>query len=401
MKKLLILAFAFAISLSAQVVSKTYKKTATGEGYGVTYEQAVDNALAEALLKLNGAYVKTKQNAQVSTVTNNNESEIYKHFNQQISKATNGRFSAFEVLEKQQTQDGFRVVVSIKKTSTIKEYKLNDANNDRRRIVVVPALDPNNYSLMGRDSEQVLRDLRFKIESNIHNTRKFNLLDRQSGEALAQEKEIIEADGAKDEALKLGKTLGTDYILLYSISDIDNVRGKESSLTGTKTKDKIKVYVNYQVIVFATRQIKFSDSIELSFSAKNDRDYNDVLNTIASAVVLNTQAAIYPPKIEKISKDNQVIFTQNLPLNAKLECYTRGEKIYDSYTKELNGYEESLSAVVMVVNTNPKTSYAKILEGSAKVGDVCRVKEFSPISDDANGKDVKDVIPVQGGGFIF
>ncbi|MBT0878042.1 hypothetical protein KJQ97_01210 [Campylobacter sp. 2018MI01] len=399
MKKILIVFLGlFLVSLNAKVVTTTSTKTATGEGYGITYEQAVDNALAEAVLKLNGAYVKTRQEAQISAIKSGDENEIYKHFNQQISKATNGRFSSFEVIENTKTEDGFRVVVSIQKTAVSKKYELAGMKNDRRKIIVAPALSPNNFSLLGRDSEQITRDLRFKIESNIHKTRKFDLLDRQEGEALAIERDIILNDANKDEALKLGQNLGTDYILLYTISDV-NTTNKNYSIIGSGSSSKVSVSINYQVITFATRQIRFADSINLDIKSK---DYDSILNDIASTIVLNTQAAIYPPKIEKIS-NNQAVFTQSLPINTQLECYKKGDKIYDSYTKELNGYEEIFSALVQVTNANVKTSYAKILEGNANKGDICRFKNISnnSTSNDANGKDVKDITPVQGGGFIF
>ncbi|MBZ7993349.1 hypothetical protein AVBRAN9333_06505 [Campylobacter sp. RM9333] len=399
MKKILIVFLGlFLVSLNAKVVTTTSTKTATGEGYGITYEQAVDNALAEAVLKLNGAYVKTRQEAQISAIKSGDENEIYKHFNQQISKATNGRFSSFEVIENTKTEDGFRVVVSIQKTAVSKKYELAGMKNDRRKIIVAPALSPNNFSLLGRDSEQITRDLRFKIESNIHKTRKFDLLDRQEGEALAVERDIILNDANKDEALKLGQNLGTDYILLYTISDV-NTTNKNYSIIGSGSSSKVSVSINYQVITFATRQIRFADSINLDIKSK---DYDSILNNIASTIVLNTQAAIYPPKIEKIS-NNQAVFTQSLPINTQLECYKKGDKIYDSYTKELNGYEEIFSALVQVTNANAKTSYAKILEGNANKGDICRFKNIgnNSTSNDANGKDVKDITPVQGGGFIF
>lgn len=399
MKKILIVFLGlFLVSLNAKVVTTTSTKTATGEGYGITYEQAVDNALAEAVLKLNGAYVKTRQEAQISAIKSGDENEIYKHFNQQISKATNGRFSSFEVIENTKTEDGFKVVVSIQKTAVSKKYELAGMKNDRRKIIVAPALSPNNFSLLGRDSEQILRDLRFKIESNIHKTRKFDLLDRQAGEALAVERDIILNDANKDEALKLGQNLGTDYILLYTISDVNTIN-KNYSIIGSGSSSKVSVSINYQVITFATRQIRFADSINLDIKSK---DYDSILNNIASTIVLNTQAAIYPPKIEKIS-NNQAVFTQSLPINTQLECYKKGDKIYDSYTKELNGYEEIFSALVQVTNANAKTSYAKILEGNANKGDICRFKNIgnNSTSNDANGKDIKDITPVQGGGFIF
>lgn len=400
MKKILIIFLGlFLVSLNAKVVTTTSTKTATGEGYGITYSEAVDNALAQAVTKLNGAYIKASNSfSQTQLESSADGTNINALFNQKISKATNGRFSSFEVIENTKTEDGFRVVVSIQKTAVSKKYELAGMKNDRRKIIVAPALSPNNFSLLGRDSEQILRDLRFKIESNIHKTRKFDLLDRQAGEALAVERDIILNDANKDEALKLGQNLGTDYILLYTISDV-NTTNKNYSIIGSGSSSKVSVSINYQVITFATRQIRFADSISLDIKSK---DYDSILNDIASTIVLNTQAAIYPPKIEKIS-NNQAVFTQSLPINTQLECYKKGDKIYDSYTKELNGYEEIFSALVQVTNANAKTSYAKILEGNANKGDICRFKNIgnNSTSNDANGKDVKDITPVQGGGFIF
>lgn len=400
MKKILIIFLGlFLVSLNAKVVTTTSTKTATGEGYGITYSEAVDNALAQAVTKLNGAYIKASNSfSQTQLESSADGTNINALFNQKISKATNGRFSSFEVIENTKTEDGFRVVVSIQKTAVSKKYELAGMKNDRRKIIVAPALSPNNFSLLGRDSEQILRDLRFKIESNIHKTRKFDLLDRQAGEALAVERDIILNDANKDEALKLGQNLGTDYILLYTISDVNTIN-KNYSIIGSGSSSKVSVSINYQVITFATRQIRFADSISLDIKSK---DYDSILNDIASTIVLNTQAAIYPPKIEKIS-NNQAVFTQSLPINTQLECYKKGDKIYDSYTKELNGYEEIFSALVQVTNANAKTSYAKILEGNANKGDICRFKNIgnNSTSNDANGKDVKDITPVQGGGFIF
>ncbi|MBT0880774.1 MULTISPECIES: CsgG/HfaB family protein [unclassified Campylobacter] len=400
MKKILIIFLGlFLVSLNAKVVTTTSTKTATGEGYGITYSEAVDNALAQAVTKLNGAYIKASNSfSQTQLESSADGTNINALFNQKISKATNGRFSSFEVIENTKTEDGFRVVVSIQKTAVSKKYELAGMKNDRRKIIVAPALSPNNFSLLGRDSEQITRDLRFKIESNIHKTRKFDLLDRQEGEALAVERDIILNDANKDEALKLGQNLGTDYILLYTISDV-NTTNKNYSIIGSGSSSKVSVSINYQVITFATRQIRFADSINLDIKSK---DYDSILNNIASTIVLNTQAAIYPPKIEKIS-NNQAVFTQSLPINTQLECYKKGDKIYDSYTKELNGYEEIFSALVQVTNANAKTSYAKILEGNANKGDICRFKNIgnNSTSNDANGKDVKDITPVQGGGFIF
>lgn len=406
MKKILIVLLGlFLTSLSAEVVSKTYSKTATGEGYGVTYEQAVDNALAQAVLKLNGAYVKTSQSSQTTMIKDGNDANLISNFNQKISKATNGRFSTFDVISSSQDANGFRVVVEVKKTSTVKSYKAPGRQDNRRRIIVVPALEPNVYSIMGRDGEQVLRDLRFKIESSVYKTRKFNLLDRQAGAARADEAELLRATAPKDELLKLGQTMGTDYILMYSISDAQKSEGKAIKIIGGKAKDELYVFANYQVIIMATGETRLADSISLKYRPKDDhaRSYNAILENLADTIVANVQSAIYPPIVEKVS-NNQAVFAQSISVGSKLDCFKKGAKIVDSYTKVTAGYEEIPTAKIEITSSNLKMSYATIIEGSLTKGDICRITNLANkdnSNSDANGKEVKDVVPVSGGGFIF
>lgn len=386
--------FLFCVFANAGVVTKSYTNKATGEGYGTSYEAAIDKALAQAVLKLNGAKIQisTSVNSDLSSV--NNENELYKRFNQQISKATNGSFNAFEVLSKEQTNNGFRVIVEIKKTSTIKSYKAPGMQTKRRKIVVAPALEPNTFSLLGRDSEQVSRDLRFKIQSNINKTRKFQLLDRHATSAFEDEKKIILGEGGKDEALKLGHTLGTDYFLLYAINDISTEEGKISKITGIKSNGKSKITLSHQVILLATREIKLSNSFTMEFANKSYDNYQEILDALAKQIVIKTLSAIYPLKIEKLS-NNQAVLTQSIDVGTTLDCYKKGDKIYDSYTKELNSYEEIYSSTIQITHSTEKSSYAKILKGTANVGDICRYKqEQNEAYQDNLEVDFK-------GGFIF
>lgn len=409
MKKFLIVFLGlFLVSLNAATITKNYSKSTTGEGYGITYEEAVDNALAQAVSKLNGAYIKsTNSFSQTQMESSGSESNINAQFSQKISKATNGRFSTFEVVSSEQTPNGFRVLVNVTKNSSVKSYKAPGNTNKRRRIVVYPAYKNNDFFIFGKSSNQVSDDLLVKIESEIHKTRKFNLLNRSANQEYINEMSIINSTGAKNEKLQLNQVLGTDYMLRYTIEDAGVSENKANPLIGNlgNTSANLSLVVSYQIIIPATRETKFSDNVVITSKAKEATsiEYNKILDNVAKTIVENIQAAIYPPKIEKIS-GNQAIFTQKINIGTTLECYKLGSKIVDSYTKETTGYEEFLTGKVEIVNNNEKMSYAKIIDGSVTQGNICRFINSTNKAQNTSHKDNYVVPKAQkapGGGFIF
>ncbi|WP_267524791.1 hypothetical protein [Campylobacter sp. MG1] len=409
MKKILIIFLGlFLTSLSAATTTKHYSKSATGEGYGVTYSEAVDNAIAEAVTKLNGAYIKsTNSFSQTQMESSNDGTNINAQFSQKISKATNGRFSTFDVVSTEQTPTGYKVIVNVTKNSSVKSYKTPGKENNRRRIVVYPAYKNNDFYIFGKSANQVSNDLLVKIESEIHKTRKFNLLDRSANLEYINEMSIINSTGASDEKLQMNRVLGSDYMLRYTLEDAGVSENKANPLIGNLgggSSANLSLMLSYQIIIPATRETRFSDTITITNKAKepSSLEYNRILDNVAQRIVENIQAAIYPPKVEKVS-NNQAVFTQKMNIGAVLECYKLGAKIVDSYTKETTGNEEIYTGKVEVVNASAKISYANIIEGSVIKGNICK------FVDNANKSGVshKDNYQVPkakrlpGGGFEF
>ncbi|HEC1560040.1 TPA: hypothetical protein R1X63_001119 [Campylobacter upsaliensis] len=373
--KILFLSLFLSLSLNAKVVTSTNTKSSTGEGVGLTREEAINNAIIEAVGKMGGVNINSLRKSNSSVFSNGLDTTIQDHYSEQISKATKGRVDSYEINSIEQDENGkYMANVTIFKTTTTKKYQAPGLSADNRRSISVfdSTPDPAKRSI-GSALQQ-------KIITNLLQSRKFNVLDRDSNGYYEMEKALIQSgNAAKDEIYKLKNVLGTDYILLFSISALDG-KQKTSNLTG-KSKMEAEVVIDYRVLLFATRQIKFANTLSMKVALKDDSlsTNEQVLGQIARQISNDILNAIYPLKVAGV-ENGEIIFSQSLNQGDVYECFSLGKAIKDSYTKETTGRIETKSGSIEVTRSTPKLSYAKITEGSVKVGDICR-----PLSNSGSG----------------
>ncbi|EOV0661748.1 CsgG/HfaB family protein [Campylobacter upsaliensis] len=373
--KILFLSLFLSLSLNAKVVTSTNTKSSTGEGVGLTREEAINNAIIEAVGKMGGVNINSLRKSNSSVFSNGLDTTIQDHYSEQISKATKGRVDSYEINSIEQDENGkYMANVTIFKTTTTKKYQAPGLSADNRRSISVfdSTPDPTKRGI-GAALQQ-------KIITNLLQSRKFNVLDRDSNGYYEMEKALIQSgNAAKDEIYKLKNVLGTDYILLFSISALDG-KQKTSNLTG-KSKMEAEVVIDYRVLLFATRQIKFANTLSMKVALKDDSlsTNEQVLGQIAHQISNDILNAIYPLKVASV-ENGEAIFSQSLNQGDVYECFSLGKAIKDSYTKETTGRIETKSGSIEVTRSTPKLSYAKITEGSVKVGDICR-----PLSNSGSG----------------
>lgn len=359
----ILLAFAF---LNAEVVTKKSTKQATGEGYGQTYEEAVNKALADGITKMYGGSLKQNSSLFTNSTKTNKDRDFQSTYKEQISKASRGNFDTYEVISKRQSSDGFYVKVMLKKTTVSKSYKAPGLKASNRRSISVFDSSAQEYRAMGeRLKKHIITDL---LES-----RKFNVLDRDNGGYYAMEKAIIQSgNAANDEIYKLKNVLGSDYFLIFNIAAAQ-AKSKISNLTG-KTNTKVELAVDYQVILFATAQVKFSNTLTMSVGVKDDiKSSENAIAKIATKISQDILNAIYPLKIASMNA-GEAVFTQKLIVGDTYECYAQGKALKDSYTKESTGDSkiETKVGTIEITRADPKLSYAKVIDGAVKEGNICR-----------------------------
>lgn len=372
MKILKVIVFVFAIvfmenSLNAKVVTTSTTKTQTGEGMGATREAAINNAIIEAVGKMSGVNISSFKRSRTSTISDNDGTHIKDSYSEEIARATKGRADTFEVNSVEQDDKGNYIAnVTIYKTTTTKQYKAPGLKASNRRSISVFDSSMQEYRAMGER-------LKKHIITDLLDSRKFNVLDRDNGGYYAMEKAIIQSgNAANDEIYKLKNVLGSDYFLIFNIAAAQ-AKSKISNLTG-KTSTKVELAVDYQVILFATAQVKFSNTLTMSVSIKDDiKSSENAIAKIAAKISQDILNAIYPLKIASMNA-SEAVFTQKLSVGDTYECFAQGKALKDSYTKESTGDSKIESKVgkVEITRADPKLSYAKVIDGAVKEGNICR-----------------------------
>ncbi len=390
--------------MNAEVITNTTVKKAVGVGYGTSRQDAVNEALIEAIGQISGVQISKSAIKSTLTVKDSLGKSLDMSYNAQINKITSGKADSFQIINVEEKADGrFIAEVEVINSKTTKSYKVPglDAKN-RRSIIVVPA----NFNY---DTFNVLDETKSSIETNINlsqellnaitQTRKFNVLDREENRAFYNEKNIIRSEDAnKDELLKLGHVMGSDYILLTSIKNLIIEKEKANKyIASTSESFKASVTVQFKVMVTATRQVKFSNTRTYNFTPKGNSGkeiYYNILSEISNKIAAELMENIYPLQVIEVAANEVTINQGNLIVGSKYEVFKLGKNLVDSYTKESLGSSESKTGVIEIIRVLPKFSVGKIVEGQTQKGDIVRsiyssqetVSEYQKVGRESNAK---------------
>jgi TolB-like protein len=370
-------------------------------GYGSTKELAVVNGLIEAIQQIKGVKVSSVKELKSSLVEMMKErngvetSRLDFEAMQQndILSKTEGYVKSYKVLNIERRADGLgwdallRVEVPVYLTPGISPHS-------RIKIAVMPFRNSKGqYRSIESfvSSEVVSESLVQKLVTEFTQARKFSVLDRDYiAEYLKEKKMLLSPDASINELSKIGEVLGVDYMVVGNIKDF-NINNYQYviNVTGEKKYDlSATMLVEYRIIVMATRQIKWSDSISVSL---READFQDLVSdfrqdavegaligVVAKKIVVGAMDNIYPIRVVKVDSHSTLILNQggiSLSVGELLEVFNRGEIVKDPYTGESLGAVERRAATVEVTRVTPKMSYADILQGDAtevREGAICR-----------------------------
>ena len=397
----------------AEIVTTTNEKKATGIGYGTSRDDAVNNAIIEALGQITGVKISKTAIKETLSIKNQDGKKLDMTYNGEIKKVTKGKVDAYQILNVMEKENGqFVAEVEVVNTEITKKYKTPGLNaSNRRSIVVVPAnFKDENFNIINevKSSRDININLSQELLNSITQTRKFNVLDREESRAFYNEQNIFRSeDTNKDEAIKLGNVLGADYLLLTSIKDI-NIRKKavNNYIASTNDSYEVSTTIQFKVITTSTRQVKFSNTRTYNFEPSgnsNKEIYYNSLNEISNKIATELIENIYPITVIAIN-DNEIILNQgNMVVGSKYEVYKLGEKIIDNYTKESLGKTEIKVGVIEIIRALPKISMAKILEGTTEERNIVRTfysSEKNQLEYQKIGKE-SDTQIKKGGGVVL
>lgn len=396
----LIIVFLLLFSFSnADFVTKKIVKKAEGVGYGSTRKNAINEAISEALGKISGVKISKVTVASISSIKSTNGKEINVKYDNKIDKVIKGKIDSYKILDiSENSSNNFVARVEVKKTKISKTYKTPGLSNNRRSIVVVPG--KSNLELFeiidnSKSSKETNANFSQELLNSITQTRKFNVLDRSEGNAFYNEQDIFRSkESRKNEVLKLGNTLGADYILTTSIKDfIIKKIPKNSYIVDSNDLYEAFATVQFKIITTSTRQVKFSNTKVYKICPRGNTKkeiYYKVLKDISKDVSSELIANIYPIIIVDNLENNVVLNQGNMKIGTKYKVYKTGKRIVDIYTKESLGKEKIECGIIEIIEAYPKYTIAKIIKGTAlknnivKILDNDNIKLYKKIGTESN-----------------
>ena len=370
-------------------ISLAAEQAVEATGYGQTPKLAIADALVQGVRQVTGLKIDSNEvtqsvSARVSVADNdgNQRTDAFSFAKSgDLQLQTKGLVSRYDVSSTEQLSNGsYRADLTV----YIAKYNKPGMPSDSRRTLAVMPLhsDKKSFYLLGdkTPASRIEADIRNRLIDEFTQSRKLNILDREFGAEYEAEKSLWVSDNAAPEEIaKTANVLGADYLIVGNIRNISSKKHIETlELTGeTLSSYSGKAQLDYKIILAATRQIKWSDTLTFKFSNKDIskmlRTYGSsqagITSLLSQTLAREALANIFPLRIVGV-KGKTVVINQGgktLKKGDKLDVYFLGDEMFDPYTNESLGQLEEKIAQVKVIRSTAKLTYAKVVSGDAEL----------------------------------
>jgi curli biogenesis system outer membrane secretion channel CsgG len=358
--------------------------TVESRGYGGTLNEAIIEALEEAIGRVNGKTLDTQTQLssleQSTTQEGHDERLLDESFQKKVTSATKGIVNGYELLEEIQGPQGWEVRLRVQ----VVRFSLKPSTK-RKKLVVFPfQVKAQSLVIDGEtvDPETVAWKMNQQLVSFLVQTRKFTVLDRGFISERRGEQQLIESGNTSVQALaRLGQDLVADYVIVGVVENFGFALREQKMRMSDRTFHipMGQMTASIRIIEVDTGQISFSGTFGLDWEqAKNAVDHilpgtDGILSAFAQAIseamAKRILDQIFPLLIVGVQAPTVVIGQggQGIRENEIYDVFAYGEPIKDPYTQEVLGREENRIGSIKVVRVNPKHSQGVILEGQAEI----------------------------------
>ena len=403
-----------AAAASAQV--STEERTVTG--YGVTGQEAVLAALAEATLQVCGVEVRTSTLSDLEVV-DDGQLRITERLNRLIEVSSGQEachFEGYEVLDVR----GAVPELTAQVRARYSVYRVPGPEMERRRIAVLDfPIDEVHLAGVGGAREQradgrtvregidvdfhLLRNLqdrfRAKIESYLTQGRRFGVLDRSRPDVYSAERQLLESgDVDPRERARLGKVMGADYLVYGKVDRLlVEDRSRSIDIVGeVVSREAASVRVQFTVLAVATRQVKWSSAVTLDQEIRGavhpEQLAEALLDAAALQIVDELTENIYPPKVTQVIGAGQFVLNRggNTVQEGDLfEVFALGDWLIDPDTGEKLDRLETSVGIAKIQTVKPKYSIAEVISAQTELarGMVLRRRAAPPDNPNRRRRD--------------
>ena len=368
-------------------------------GRGLSEREAIEHALQEAAFQLCGISLRSETSSKVTFVASAGKLEIIEAINQEISLTTGEdecRLQGYEVLGV--VRDGGDVAVQVQVQAQYVTYRVPGPAVDRRRLAVLDfELDEVHLYGAGGGREQrsdgrvvrqgvdvdydLIRNLkerfRARIEELLTQGRRFAVLDRRAPDIYEQEQRLLRSsDVDPAEAARLGKVLGADYLLYGTVDRLAvEEQSKEIRISGERRERVLaSARGRFSVLAVATRQVKWSSSVELERVAEEDLRPEQLgealLDEFARQIVDELTENIYPPVVTQVTGSGSFVVNRGgstVRAGDLFEVFALGDMLVDPDTGENLARLETTVGIARITAVKPKYSLADMVSDTTGI----------------------------------
>lgn len=407
------------LAVSPAVYAKI--ETVEAQGYGETYEKAVDSALADAVRQVNGmtvstqseragdfvrvkdkvdatvegkgTYVQNDQNKDDSflgnkgvdsTYTENIDVNVGGNANRdltvntgksaQINTQSSGTVKGYKVKSRDCNAKGCTVVLTVEIDKV--ERKTSQASSKRDRLAVI--------TTGNRSRSAFANTLRQEITDRIVQSQRFTVLDRSATNDKAFEQEEQFLEGRLNNAVDVKQSaLPADYLLVINVTEAGvrtTTKVTSVDLTGefdVTSTSKTKVTVRYSLLEAATHGIQWSDSTVFEQGGKYIETARKQISDVIADKIVNK---LTPAKVVAVT-NGQVIINRGEAMvydGDRFDIYSQGEELVDPDTGEVLGAAEEKVATIVITSIKDKISYGIVESGKVEAVEKGAVARLAP-----------------------
>lgn len=367
-------------------------ETVTAKGVGMTPGAAVNEALKNGVMQVNGVSVDAASanlNVVAEAVATVDVYSDQGHdsakaeatlrgqaYAEQIVTRSKGVVSSFKVLAIQPpAKDKGQYIVDIE--AKIAKFAA-PADAGKIKIAVAPLrTKQQSFNIAGRTvpAREVLDTLQRQIIDALTQTGRFTVLDRQVTDEIQGELDLISAGETNNtNVAKLGQALSADLIWIGEVNNF--AYNKNVRQLRTSNRELVSYSggwsMSQRLVNVATRQIQQSSTLQGSADAKGPTtmdsgvDANQTLMTMEGDLVKKATEAIllrsFPISIVDRT-GNQVVLSQGgavLKEKSRYRVYLMGKEVKDPQTGQSLGRMESPCCDLIVDRVTPTMSYATL-----------------------------------------
>jgi hypothetical protein len=310
----------------------------TATGFGSSAASATVDAVRNGVASVNGERIESTERVRKSSTSSTGvEAQSSRTIDDDIRRTTNGVVKSWRALSTQPSNGGYQATVQVGVVVLRQSEQMK-----RIKIAVVPShgqADANTAAIV----DGITTDL---VES-----RKFAILDRQQKEAIEAQMSQIRAGTQIEDFARLSSGVAPDFLTIVT--------------TGTSAGSgdgATQIRAQIQVIDYSSRQIKFAEQKSINVKAGDRFPTNKRLLGVAHTLSRDLLQSIYPPLV--VGHDNGTLTIAEGSSYFKVgdKCSVRliESTLKDPYTKEFLGYKSSEVGTATITYSDARVSQATL-----------------------------------------